>query len=104
MHHFFFIGFVSLFAAELLAQPVKNIQVPPVAAKYAFNECEPSIAINPLNPQEISAGTVLQGYHFSADGGQTWKSSALKSPFGVFGDPVLQYDNTGRLYYFNIIS
>ena len=102
MHHFFFIGFVSLFAAELLAQPVKNIQIPPVAAKYAFNECEPSIAINPLNPQEISAGTVLQGYHFSADGGQTWKSSALKSPFGVYGDPVLQYDNSGRLYYFHL--
>ena len=102
MRHFFFIGFVSLFATELLAQPVKNIQIPPVKAKYAFNECEPSIAINPRNPQEISAGTVLQGYHFSSDGGQTWKSSALKSPFGVYGDPVLQYDNSGRLYYFHL--
>ena len=49
MRHFFFIGFVSLLAPGLLAQPVQNIQIPPVAAKYAFNECEPSIAINPRN-------------------------------------------------------
>jgi hypothetical protein len=50
----------------------------------------------------MTAGTVLQGYHFSTDGGQTWKSSALKSPYGVYGDPVLQYDNSGRLYYFHL--
>ena len=83
MRHFLHTGCASLLALALQAQPVKNIQIPPVAAKYAFNECEPSIAINPRNPQEITAGTVLQGYNFLADGGQTWKSSALESPFGV---------------------
>ncbi|MFN5311821.1 MAG: sialidase family protein, partial [Flavobacteriales bacterium] len=44
----------------------------------------------------------LQGYHYSSDGGLTWKSNALKSPFGVYGDPVLQYDQNGRLYYFHL--
>lgn len=102
MRRYYFIGFVSLFLSDLLAQPVKNVQIPPVAAKYAFNECEPSIAINPKNPDEISAGSIIQGYHFSSDGGKTWASSALKSPYGVYGDPVLQYDQKGRLYYFHL--
>jgi hypothetical protein len=101
MRHYFFIGFVSL-CSLLEAQSVKNICIPRVASAYAYNQCEPSIAINPLNPQEISAGTVLQGYHFSTDGGQTWTSQSLKSPYGVYGDPVLQYDNNGRLYYFHL--
>ncbi|MEY3270133.1 MAG: hypothetical protein RIS89_229, partial [Bacteroidota bacterium] len=102
MRHFLLIGCVSLLKVALQAQPIKNVQIPPVAAKYPYNECEPSIAINPRNPNEITAGTVLQGYHISTDGGNTWKSSVLKSPYGVYGDPVLQYDQTGRLYYFHL--
>jgi hypothetical protein len=102
MHRYFLIGCASLIWSTLQAQSFKNIQIPPVSAKYQFNECEPSIAINPRNPNEISAGSVIQGYHFSSDGGKTWKSSALKSPYGVFGDPVLQYDQQGRLYYFHL--
>jgi hypothetical protein len=104
MHRYFFIGCVNFFAAALLAQPVKNVQIPPVSSKYPFKECEPSIAINPRNPLEISAGSILQGYHYSSDGGQTWKSTPLNSPYGVFGDPVLQYDQLGRLYYFHLAS
>jgi hypothetical protein len=102
MRLFLLIGCVSLLELALQAQPIKNIQIPPVAVQYPYNECEPSIAINPRNPNEITAGTVLQGYHISSDGGHTWKSSALKSPYGVYGDPVLQYDQTGRLYYFHL--
>jgi hypothetical protein len=102
MRLFLLIGCVSLLELALQAQPIKNIQIPPVAVQYPYNECEPSIAINPRNPNEITAGTVLQGYHVSTDGGHTWKSSVLKSPYGVYGDPVLQYDQTGRLYYFHL--
>ncbi len=102
MRLFLLIGCVSLLELALQAQPIKNIPIPPVAVQYPYNECEPSIAINPRNPNEITAGTVLQGYHVSTDGGHTWKSSVLKSPYGVYGDPVLQYDQTGRLYYFHL--
>jgi hypothetical protein len=102
MRHYLLFGCVSLLVLSLQAQPIQNVQIPPVSSIYPYNECEPSIAINPRNPNEISAGTVLQGYHISTDGGQTWKSSALNSPYGVYGDPVLQYDQTGRLYYFHL--
>lgn len=79
-----------------------NVQIPPVSAGYPFNECEPSIAINPKNTKQIAAGSVLKGYHFSIDGGLTWKSKKMASSYGVYGDPVLQFDNLGRLYYFHL--
>lgn len=102
MRRYLLIGCVNLLAFFSEAQVYKNVQIPPVSSKYPFNECEPSIAINPLNPDEIAAGTVLTGYHFSTDGGATWQTKTLKSPYGVYGDPVLQYDALGRLYYFHL--
>lgn len=63
---------------------------------------EPSVAINPLNTNEVAVGAVLDDYYFSTDGGMHWKSDTLKSPYGVYGDPVLQFDANGRLYYFHL--
>ena len=63
MRRYLLIGCVNLLAFFSEAQVYKNVQIPPVSSKYPFNECEPSIAINPLNPDEIAAGTVLTGYH-----------------------------------------
>lgn len=106
MKNAFIIGFVNflLFSTQsLFGQSIyKNVQIPPVSSRYPYNECEPSIAINPKKPNEIAAGSVLQGYHYSSDGGLTWKSKKMESPFGVFGDPVLIYDQLGRLYYFHL--
>jgi hypothetical protein len=39
--------------------------------------CEPSIVINPKNPNNVVAGSVLNYYHFSNDGGKTWQSDTL---------------------------
>lgn len=102
MRHYFLIGCVSLLVFQPRAQGYKNVQIPAVSAKYPFNECEPSIAINPNNPDEIAAGTVLSGYHYSKDGGQSWQTKSLKSKYGVYGDPVLHYDALGRLYYLHL--
>jgi hypothetical protein len=94
-----------LFVHGLIAQISSvNVQIPPVNSRYPYNECEPSIAINPKNTNHIAAGSVLKGYHFSKDGGKTWKSKNLTSKFGVYGDPVLIFDTTGRLYYFHLAS
>ncbi len=81
-----------------------NVQIPPVNKLYSSNECEPSIAINPLRPNEIAAGSILSGYHYSSDSGKTWRSKEIKSPYGVWGDPVLCYDSKGRLYYFHLAN
>lgn len=76
----------------------------PQNATYPDSQIEPSIAINPNNPKIMAAGSVLSDYYYSKNGGKTWKSKTLKSPYGVFGDPVLMFDMKGRIYYFHLAS
>ena len=64
--------------------------------------CEPSIFINPKNPNNIVAGAVLNSYHYSFDGGKTWKMGRLKSSHGVYGDPCVVADYAGNFYYFHL--
>ena len=70
---------------------------------------EPSIAIDPANPDKIVIGwrqfdNVISnfrqaGYSYSDDGGQTWTSPDPIDE-GVFrSDPVLGIDNNGNFYY-----
>jgi hypothetical protein len=67
--------------------------------KFPIGPCEPSIAISPIDPNLVIAGSVLDNIHVSKDGGLTWESTKLKSSYGVFGDPVTMFDNKGRFYY-----
>ncbi len=97
MHRSFciIIGFVSSFS--FFAQ-YKNIPIP----CFGVNPVEPSVAINPINTQQVAMGAVLSDYSYSNDGGQTWIPHSLKSPYGVYGDPVLTFDSKGRIYYFHL--
>lgn len=82
---------------------VKNVRLNvPKESTYAYAQVEPSIAIHPKNQNIQIAGSVLDDYYYSKNGGETWKSSTLKSEFGVYGDPVLVFDSLGRAYYFHL--
>lgn len=95
-------GLLLLFSVSLYAQ-VELVQLPkPCGTNYQFSQVEPSIAIDPSNPLNMAAGTILSDYYFSKDGGKTWKSKTLKSAYGVYGDPVLMFDKEGRVYYFHL--
>jgi hypothetical protein len=70
---------------------------------------EPSIVVNPTNPDNIVIGwrqfdSVLSnfrqgGWAYSLDGGQSWTFPGVLEP-GVFrSDPVLDADSAGNLYY-----
>jgi hypothetical protein len=70
---------------------------------------EPSIAFNPLNPDQMAIGwrqfdTISNNFRqagnaFTNDAGQTWTFPGVIDP-GVFrSDPVLGYDSEGNLYY-----
>lgn len=72
------------------------------SSDYKYAQVEPSIAVNPRNPMELIAGTVLKDYYTSSDGGKTWKSMVLTSPHGVNGDPVVLIDKSGYYYYFHL--
>ena len=82
----------------------KNVKLPlPKKAKYYYSQVEPSIFINPNNTNEIIAGSVMNDYYYSQDGGQTWKSKSIKSrKNGVNGDPCMLIDTEGNYYYFHL--
>jgi hypothetical protein len=65
---------------------------------------EPSICMNPMNPDEIIIGSVLDNYYTSTDGGLSWQNGVITSSYGVNGDPVILADNSGNFYYFHLVS
>ncbi len=67
-----------------------------------YGPCEPSIHINPANPRNIVAGSVIDFFHVSNDGGQTWETKSLTSSLGIWGDPCIIADNEGNFYYLHL--
>lgn len=87
----------------IFGQTFKNVQLPkPPLATYPYSQVEPSIAIHPKNKRKIVAGSVMNDYYYSRNGGKTWKAKSLTSTYGVGGDPVLQIDKNGKVYYFHL--
>lgn len=81
----------------------ENVLLPlPKKAIYPYSQVEPSIFINPKNTNEVIAGSVMNDYYYSKDGGATWKSKSIKSKWGVNGDPCMLIDTLGRYYYFHL--
>jgi len=95
--------FITLSSFFITAQSrFKNVKIPPTSSLYPYDQCEPSISIHPKNQNIIAAGSVMDGFYLSKDGGNSWESSQLKSKYGVNGDPVLIFDSSGCLYYFHL--
>ncbi|MFH1110806.1 MAG: sialidase family protein [Planctomycetota bacterium] len=75
---------------------------------------EPSIAIDPTNPNNIVIGwrqfdTVLSdfrqaGWGYSHDAGRTWTFPGVLEPGRFRSDPVLDSDAEGNLYYLSLVS
>lgn len=63
---------------------------------------EPTIMINPKNPDIMVAGANLQNYYYSDNGGDTWTSGSLTSTWGVWGDPTIVVDTAGDFYFFHL--
>lgn len=66
------------------------------------NPKEACIKINPKKPNQIIAGSVMNGFHISNDTGRTWTSTQLTSQYNVWGDPCVDFDTTGKIYYFHL--
>ncbi len=63
---------------------------------------EPSIMVDPKNPNHLIAGANLYNYYTSDDAGATWTENILTSPQGVWGDPVIDVDTNGDFYFFHL--
>jgi len=77
-----------------------NVQI---GGMYGEWPNEPSISMNPSNPDEIIIGANGNNYYSSADGGLTWQHGTITSSYGVNGDPVILADNSGNFYYFHLV-
>jgi len=62
---------------------------------------EVTIAVNPLNSQNLAMSSLFQ-YRNSSDGGVAWtpvRNNVVPPPYGPCGDPTLAFDGAGRLFY-----
>ncbi len=103
---FYFCFFISAcspqIAQELPENPEQNpsfVNIKIDSSTTFVGPCEPSICINPINPNNMVAGSVLDWVYSSNDAGKTWTKEVLKSSSGVYGDPVIRADFEGNFYY-----
>ncbi len=81
---------------QLLHAQVPNIRI---NSPYNTDPEEVSIAINPTNTLNVTAGANLRYSYTSTNGGLTWRQAYMSSTYGVWGDPCLLFDRSGVLYY-----
>jgi hypothetical protein len=96
----YFAAIILLINLSLSAQ-YSNVQIGGPINEWGPNE--PSVCINPLNPQEIVIGANPDNSYYSVDGGVNWQHEILYSSYGVNCDPVIVADNSGNFYYFHLV-
>ena len=57
---------------------VLNAQYPNILIGTNNTPKEPSIMINPKNPNQVVAGTNINNYYYSGDGGLTWQERPVE--------------------------
>ncbi|MCX6252549.1 MAG: T9SS type A sorting domain-containing protein [Bacteroidetes bacterium] len=95
---------IKIALTMLLFLPFGNVfaQYPNVLIGNQFNPNEPSIVINPLDPQKMVAGANLDNFYFSNDGGYIWLGGNLTCNYGVWGDPCIVVDTLGNFYFLHL--
>ncbi len=95
---------VTLGIQNPIKSQFQNVKLPrPEKATYPYSQVEPSIFINPNNISEVIAGSVLNDYYYSIDGGLNWQAKSIQSKKnGVHGDPCMLIDYMGNYYYFHL--
>ena len=103
MNKYFLVFLAALlfgFVQPILAQ-YQNVKVGNRINSYEPEE--PSIVINPSNPDHILVGANMDNYYYSTDGGLTWQHGVLTSSFGVNADPCVLVDGDCNYYFFHLV-
>jgi hypothetical protein len=66
------------------------------------NPNETSIIFDYKNPARMVAGANNFNAYHSADSGKTWTRQRLTSQYGVWGDPVVDVDDSGNFFFFHL--
>src|ERR1039458_1966599 len=77
-------------------------QYPNILIGNSASPEEPTIIINPKQTNRIVAGSNMNDYYYSNDGGYSWQSGVLVSSYGVMGDPCLAIDTAGNFCYMHL--
>jgi hypothetical protein len=86
-----------------LSQAIAHAQIPNVIINNQYGPNEPSIFMDPDNTNRLVAGSNLNLFYYSEDGGLTWSTQILASPdYGVWGDPCVVIDTAGHIYFFHL--
>lgn len=63
---------------------------------------EPSIMMDPKQPNVLIAASNIDNYYVSLDTGRTWTENTLTSSYGVWGDPVIAVDTASNFYFLHL--
>lgn len=93
--------FSFLFLSNVYSQ-YTNVTI--FTPQFSYPPEEPSICINPKNPNYLVAGANLNYVSYSTNGGTTWATQyqLVSSSYGVWGDPIIMCDTMGYFYYFHL--
>ena len=83
----------------LLTSQQSRAQYPNILITSTGSPNEPTICMNPKNPNQIVAGSNLNFYYYSTNGGYNWTRATLTSTYSVWGDPAIAVDTNGHFYY-----
>lgn len=101
MKYFLSVAFLITIGFSASAQ-FKNIKLAEAKPGDKYQTCEPSVAINLKDTDNIVVGVILDRIIYTEDGGKTWNDKTVTSPFGVYGDPALISDTKGNFYFFHL--
>lgn len=83
----------------LFAGTVNSQTFPNILLSSTGSPNEPSICMDPKNPDIIVAGSNLNFYYYTTNGGYNWTRGTLTSTYSVWGDPSIAVDTNGHFYY-----
>ncbi len=98
MKYFLLCCFLFLISAQEFAQ-YQNVMI---NNPSSTDPEEVSIAIDPSNPNYLAAGANINYAYRSTNGGLNWSQQTISSSLGVWGDPCLVFDDSGKLYYIHL--
>lgn len=96
------IGLILLLDSCEKKPPEKKFELPIYRVSSYANDRpnEITVALNPINPENVIIGSNLDWYYYSFTGGSTWtEENIVSSQHGVWGDPVVMFDDLGIAYY-----
>jgi Secretion system C-terminal sorting domain/BNR/Asp-box repeat len=93
----FYMAVIALFFCKII-----TAQHPNIVIDNSGGADEPSICLDPRNPNRIVAASNIANVYYSSDAGKTWAKKTQQSSYGVYGDPVIVCDTAGAFYHFHL--